>query len=186
MARTNEGGLVEQGGLNEDVRRSRLLVSRRRALSLGGTIGLVPARRVRRHQYQERRAERSTLRHVVCAAGAVLDGRGRHRGGVGCGPDLHDIAGADAGSVLVRRGQHPVRHPRAAARKRAAARAARAGRVRMLIGQQGDARAQQCRGDLALRRRWAVQRLRVRLHGRRRRAQPSWCRHDFRRVVCVG
>jgi protocatechuate 3,4-dioxygenase beta subunit len=40
MTRTNEGGLVEQGGLNEDVRRSRLLVSRRRALSLGGTIGL--------------------------------------------------------------------------------------------------------------------------------------------------
>ena len=31
---------MEQGGLNEDVRRSRLLVSRRRALSLGGTIGL--------------------------------------------------------------------------------------------------------------------------------------------------
>ena len=31
---------MEQSEINEDVRRSRLLISRRRALSLGGTIGL--------------------------------------------------------------------------------------------------------------------------------------------------
>ena len=36
----DEGGKVDEGELNEDVRRSRLVISRRRALSLGGTIGL--------------------------------------------------------------------------------------------------------------------------------------------------
>ncbi len=34
------GGKADEGELNEDVRRSRLVISRRRALSLGGTIAL--------------------------------------------------------------------------------------------------------------------------------------------------
>lgn len=86
---------------------------------------------------------------------------------------MHDLAGADAGPVLVRRRQHSVRHQGGAPGHRPAPRAARAGRVRLLHRWAGGTCRQQRRGDLALRRRRVVQRLRVRLHrSRRRRSGP--------------